>query len=90
MNYLSLINGQLGFVFEKDLFLSKIEKKFCPLRLKEKLFVNKDAMKPHFGNFQGKVGNCPKGWEKLWEFLDFSWELLRFGSSNTDFLAGYA
>ena len=52
-----------------------------------KIFGNENAIKPHFGTFLKKVGNFESGWEILWEFLDFRWKLLGFGSINTDYFA---
>ena len=41
------------------------------------------------GIFQAKVGNFENGWERLWEFQDFGWEFLCFGSSHTGYGVPY-
>ena len=47
------------------------------------MFVNKNAIKSDFGNISDKVGISHIGWELLWEFGNYAWEFLPFGSSNT-------
>ena len=47
------------------------------------MFVNKNAIKSDFGNISDKVGISHIGWELLWEFGNWAWEFLCFGSSNT-------
>ena len=52
-------------------------------RPKQNMFVNKNAIKSDFGNISDKVGISHIGWELLWEFSNWAWEFLCFGSSNT-------
>ena len=39
------------------------------------------------GFFVADFGNFENGWEDLWEFHDFGWEFLYFGSNHTVWLA---
>ena len=54
-------------------------------RPKQNMFVNKNAIKSDFGNISHKVGISHIGWELLWEFGNWAWEFLCFGSSNTGY-----
>ena len=58
-------------------------------RPKQNMFVNKNAIKSDFGNISDKVGISHIGWELLWEFGNWAWEFLCFGSSNTDVNVSY-
>ena len=52
------------------------------------MFVNKNAIKSDFGNISDKVGMSHIGWDLLWEFGNWAWEFLCFGSSNTAYKIG--
>ena len=65
------------FPFDKNL------RNFVHERPKQNMFVNKNAIKSDFGNISDKVGISHIGWELLWEFGNWAWEFLCFGSSNT-------
>ena len=68
----------------KILPFGKNLRNFVHERPKQNMFVNKNAIKSNFGNISDKVGNSHIGWELLWEFINWAWEFLCFGSSNTD------
>ena len=40
------------------------------------------------GFFVADFGNFENGWEDLWEFHDFGWEFLYFGSNHTELNSG--
>ena len=70
--------------FDKNL------RNFVHERPKQNMFVNKNAIKSDFGNISDKVGISHIGWELLWEFGNWAWEFLCFGSSNTGDFADFA
>ena len=47
------------------------------------MFIDKNAIKPTLGFLVVDFGNFENGWEDLWEFHDFGWEFLYFGSNHT-------
>ena len=61
-------------------------RKLCPLRTEAIYIIDKSTIEPTLGFFVADFGNFENGWEDLWEFNNFGWEFLYFGSNHTDFV----
>ena len=53
------------------------------LPISDKKDIDKSTIEPTLGFFVADFGNFENGWEDLWEFHDFGWEFLYFGSNHT-------
>ena len=69
-------------MIESYCFNAKLDN--CVLQeLRQTIFIDKNAIKPTLGFFVANIGNFENVWEDLWEFHDFGWEFLYFGSNHT-------
>ena len=67
----------------KNLPFDDNPRNFAHERPKQNMFVDKNAIKSDFGIIADEVGISHIGWDLLWEFGNWTWEFLFFGSSNT-------